>query len=95
MLVSAVLIVREFTNNKHAFDSSYYQILDSTRGRPFGCYLHANEGAEGAERAVETITTGLGWTRVAPNVVVSGTPSKDDLESCWELGATIAAGLMG
>jgi len=26
---------------------------------------------------------------------VSGKPSKDDLESCWELGATIAAQLMG
>lgn len=28
---------------KHAFDQSYYQILDSTRGRPFGVYLHGNE----------------------------------------------------
>ncbi len=29
---------------KHAFDESYYQILDSTRGgRPFGLWLHGNE----------------------------------------------------
>ena len=79
---------------KHAFDQSYYQILDSTRGRPFGLYLHGNEGTEGAERAVDSITTGLGWAKAADYVVVSGKPEKADLERCWELGATVAAGLM-
>jgi len=80
---------------KHAFDVSYYQILDSTKGRPFGLYLHGNEGTEGAEKAVDSITTGLGWTKAAEYVTVSGKPSKDDLEACWELGATVAAALMG
>ena len=80
---------------KHAFDTSYYQILDSTQGRPFGLYLHANEGGEGAVRAVDSITTGLGWARAAADVVVSGKPTKDDVQRCWELGATVAAGLMG
>ncbi|MEH3155811.1 MAG: NAD(P)H-dependent oxidoreductase [Gordonia paraffinivorans] len=80
---------------KHAFDVSYYQLLDATRGRPFGVYLHGNEGTEGAERAVDSITTGLGWSRVAETVVVSGAPSKADIEACWELGATVAAQLMG
>ncbi|MGW0042602.1 flavodoxin family protein [Rhodococcus sp. NPDC003348] len=80
---------------KHAFDMCYYPILDSTRGRPFGLYLHGNEGTEGAERAVDSITTGLGWVRAAADVVVSGKPSKADIEACWELGATVAAGLMG
>lgn len=79
---------------KHAFDGAYYQILDSTRGRPFGLYLHGNEGTEGAERAVEGITTGLGWVKAAETVVVSGRPGKDDLEACWNLGATVAAQLM-
>ena len=79
---------------KHAFDGAYYQILDSTRGRPFGLYLHGNEGTEGAERAVEGITTGLGWVKAADTVVVSGKPGRDDLEACWNLGATVAAQLM-
>ena len=38
---------------KHAFDQSYYQLLDTTRGRPFGVWLHGNEGTEGAERAID------------------------------------------
>lgn len=79
---------------KHAFDGAYYQLLDSTRGRPFGLYLHGNEGTEGAERAVDAITAGLGWVKAAAHVVVCGKPAKDDLEACWNLGATVAAQLM-
>lgn len=80
---------------KHAFDTAYYQILDSTRGRPFGAYLHGNEGTEGAQRAIASITSGLGWTRVAADVIVSGKPTKADVDACWELGATVSAHLMG
>ncbi len=80
---------------KHAFDMCYYPCLDSTRGRPFGLYIHGNEGTEGAARGVDSITTGLGWVKAAETVVVSGKPSTADIESCWELGATVAARLMG
>jgi multimeric flavodoxin WrbA len=79
---------------KHAFDQIYYPCLDATRGRPFGLWLHGNEGTEGAERAVTSITTGLGWVKAAEYVVVSGKPSKADVEACWNLGATVAATLM-
>jgi multimeric flavodoxin WrbA len=80
---------------KHAFDQSYYPLLDAGRGRPFGAYLHGNEGTEGAERALASITTGLGWLQAAGFVVVSGKPGKAELEACWNLGATVAAQIMG
>ncbi|MFF0529993.1 flavodoxin family protein [Nocardia amikacinitolerans] len=79
---------------KHAFDTFYYPCLDSTRGRPYGLYLHGNEGTEGAERGVDRVTTGLGWIKAAAYVVVSGKPTKGELEACWELGATVAAQLV-
>jgi hypothetical protein len=79
---------------EHAFDCAYYQLLDTTRGRPFRVYLHGNEGTEGAERGLAAITTGLGWVQVAETVVVMGKPSKADVEACWNLGATVAAQLM-
>lgn len=79
---------------KHAFDQSYYPLLDSSRGRPFGLWLHGNDGTEGAERAVDGITAGLGWVKAAEYVVASGKPTKADLESCWNLGATLAATLI-
>ena len=80
---------------KHAFDCAYYQLLDTTRGRPFGVWMHGNEGTEGAERGVNSITTGLGWVKAAETVVVSGKPGTDDIDACWNLGATVAAQLMG
>lgn len=79
---------------KHFFDQIYYPVLDDTRGRPYGLYVHGNLGTDGAVRAVEAIASGLGWTRAAATVEVGGAPSKADLEACWELGATVAATLM-
>ncbi|KAA5833657.1 flavodoxin family protein [Saccharopolyspora hirsuta] len=79
---------------KHFFDTIYYPCLDSTAGRPFGYYVHGNEGVEGAQRAIRSITTGLSWQQVAEPVTVLGAPEKSDLAACWELGATVAAGLM-
>ena len=85
--------IKKTAATNHAFDVCYYPCLDSTRGRPFGLYMHGNQGTEGAERGVTAITTGLGWVKAAEYVLVSGKPSKDDLQACWELGATVAAQL--
>jgi NAD(P)H-dependent FMN reductase len=79
---------------KHFFDTIYYPCLDATRGRPYGLYVHGNEGLEGAVKAVRAVTKGLAWTQTADPVQVMGTPTKQDLQSCWELGATLAASLM-
>jgi multimeric flavodoxin WrbA len=79
---------------KHYFDQIYYPCLDATRGRPYGTYIHGNEGTEGAVRAIEAIAKGLGWSPAAAPVIVTGTPSRENLEACWELGATVAATLM-
>jgi multimeric flavodoxin WrbA len=78
---------------KHFFDTIYYPCIESTIGRPFGVYLHGNNDATGARRAVEAITTGLRWKRAAADVVVTGAPSGADLDACTELGATLAATL--
>jgi multimeric flavodoxin WrbA len=79
---------------KHFFDTVYYPCLDATRGRPYGLYVHGNEGTEGAVRAVESIAKGLGWKQTAATVAVRGEPARTDLEACWELGATVAASLV-
>ena len=76
---------------KHFFDTIYYPCLEATAGLPFGCYLHGNDDTAGAARAIEKITTGLRWKRVVADVLVTGQPAKDDLDACWNLGATLAA----
>ncbi|HEX6476702.1 MAG TPA: flavodoxin, partial [Acidimicrobiales bacterium] len=78
---------------KHFFDQIYYPCLDATARRPYGLYVHGNNDTVGAERAVESITTGLQWRRAQEPVTVVGQPRQQDLEACWELGAALAAGL--
>jgi NAD(P)H-dependent FMN reductase len=80
---------------KHFFDSIYYPCLEATRRRPYGLYVHGASDTGGAIRAVEAITSGLGWQPVRPAVTVIGPPAKHDLEACWELGALLAAKVGG
>jgi len=78
---------------KHFFDQIYYPCLDATARRPYGLYVHGNNDTVGAVRAVDSITTGLAWRRAQEPVTVIGQPSRRDLDGCWELGASLAAGL--
>ncbi|MEX2659717.1 MAG: flavodoxin [Acidimicrobiales bacterium] len=78
---------------KHFFDQIYYPCLDDAAGRPYALYVHGDDDAAGAIRAVEKITTGLRWRMARESLVVTGRPSKADLEACWELGASMAAEL--
>lgn len=76
---------------KHFFDTVYYPCIDDTRGRPFGVWIHGNDDCTGAMEAISKITKGLGWRQAAEPVLVTGTPGRDDLERCRELGRTLAA----
>jgi multimeric flavodoxin WrbA len=78
---------------KHFFDTVYYPVMDDTAGRPYAAFVHGNSDTGGAVRAIESITKGMGWKRVRDPVEVVGDPSRDDLDACWELGATLAAHL--
>ncbi|RZQ62787.1 flavodoxin family protein [Amycolatopsis suaedae] len=78
---------------KHFFDTVYYPCLDSTRGRPFGVFVHGGSDVSGTLRGIASITTGLGWQQAAEPVTVTGEPTAADREACWELGATLAATL--
>lgn len=79
---------------KHFFDTVYYPCLDATKGHPFGAYIHGNNDTSGTERQLAAITTGLGWTRAAEPVLVTGDPDKAALAALRELGATVAATLL-
>ena len=79
---------------KHFFDQIYYPCLEATTRRPYGVCVHGNNDTTGALTAIEKIVTGLQWQRAQEPVVVLGSPSKADLEACWELGAAMAAGLL-
>ena len=76
------------------FDQVYYPCLDATKKLPYAAYVHGNNDTAGALRAIESIAGGMGWERVFRPVTVTGEAAKADVDACWELGATVAAGLM-
>jgi multimeric flavodoxin WrbA len=80
---------------KHFFDQIYYPCLEQTRGLPFGAYLHGNDDTAGAQRALGTITTGMGWLEVRPAVTVVGEPDPDDREQLNDLAGMVAAAALG
>jgi NAD(P)H-dependent FMN reductase len=80
---------------KHFFDLAYYPCLDVTAGRPFASVIHGNDDTGGAQKALDRITAGLAWQRVAAPVEVTGEPSAADRGAAWEAGAVVAAALAG
>ncbi len=78
---------------KHFFDTVYYPVLEATRARHYGLYVHGNNDTGGAVRAVESIATGLGWRRIRPPIEVVGDLWSAELAECRDLGglAVLAA----
>ncbi|MFC5679263.1 flavodoxin family protein [Aeromicrobium endophyticum] len=79
---------------KHFFDVTFDAASEQTGRRPFGYYVHGRSDTSGAERAMESITTGIGWRRVADPLCFLGDPDDAHLAAATELGATVAATLM-
>lgn len=80
---------------KHFFDSTYDDVREPTAKRPFSYWIHGGYDTTGAERAMESITTGLGWTLSASPLVFTGEIDQGRLGAATELGGTMAALLMG
>jgi NAD(P)H-dependent FMN reductase len=80
---------------KHFFDQIYYPTLQAKEGAPYGAYLHGNNDAAGAIRAIESITAGLSWAKAAAPVISTGPIDKAIREQVWEMAATVAAHTAG
>jgi multimeric flavodoxin WrbA len=80
---------------KHFFDQIYYPCLLAKTGAPYGLYVHGGSDTVGAVRAVKAIATGLSWREASQPVVTTGPVSADTERACYELGATVAANLIG
>ena len=63
--------------------------------RPFGMWVHGRYDTTGAVRSVQSIAGALPWTQAAPVLEVTGEVGPDETDAAYELGATVAAVLMG
>ena len=90
---------------KAFFDRCYYPVLCRIEGRPYAAMICAGSDGENAQRQLERIATGWRLKKVIDSLIVcthaqteeailaSKTIGDDDLDSCREAGATLAAGL--
>jgi NAD(P)H-dependent FMN reductase len=79
---------------KHFFDTTFNRASVETVGRPFSYYIHGRSDTSGAEHAMESITTGLGWRKVTEPVCFLGDLAPSHLADLTNLGATVAASLL-
>ena len=90
---------------KDFFDRSYYAALERINGRPFGTLICAGSDGRNAAQQIARIASGWRLKAIAPPLIVcteAQTPERigatkqigaADLQRCFELGATLSAGL--
>lgn len=78
---------------KHFFDTTYDDAREIGAGRPWGVWIHGSTDTTGARLAIERIVTGIGWRSAAEPVELLKRDG-DQAQTCFELGATMAAVLM-
>ena len=76
---------------KHFFDITFNAVREETEKRPFSYWIHGGYDTTGAERAMESITTGLGWKLAAEPLIFLGEVLPEHADKAEELGGTIAA----
>jgi len=76
---------------KHFFDTTYNDVREATHKRPFSYWIHGGYDTTGAERAMESITTGLGWRLACDPLVFIGEFTPEHEAAAVELGGTLSA----
>ena len=76
---------------KHFFDSVYDHVREETTGRPFSYWIHGGSDTTGAQKAMEALTTGIGWKLSHDPVLWTGAVEDSHLEQVQEMTATVMA----
>ena len=91
---------------KEMFDRCYYPVLGQIEGRAYATAIAAGSDGEGAQRQIDRIAKGWRLKRVAEPLIINfdaQTPEQilapkiiasNDEETCRELGAALAEGLL-
>ena len=77
---------------KDFFDRTYPDAQEKVFRKPFVVFISAGNDGTGALRAIERIALGYKFKTVFHPVIAKGEITKEIMEQCIELGATIAGG---
>lgn len=75
---------------KHFFDSTYNDTHEHTVRHPFSYWIHGGHDTTGAQRAMDSITTGYGLKLACEPLVFTGEIDDEHLTQATDLGATVA-----
>ena len=78
---------------KDFFDRTFYEVEGKISPLPYAMFVKAGNDGTGAVAAIRRIAPGYPFIESQDPVIVKGTLTKEDLEKCFNLGITIAAGL--
>lgn len=78
---------------KDMFDRIYYPCLEKTQGLPYCLCVRAGHDGSGTVRAVESIASGLKWTKAQAPLVLRGEYQRQFAHQAQTFAATFAAGL--
>ena len=78
---------------KDFFDRNYNQCLNQTNGLPYALYIRAGHDGTGTELNMKRIITGLKWKEIQTPLILKGAWNDNFKDQCFNLGATVAAGL--
>jgi len=78
---------------KDMFDRTYYDLIDLKRGMPYALVIRAGKDGTGSTRAIESITKGLGWSKIQDTLVLRGEFQQPFVKETRVLGQAFAMGL--
>lgn len=78
---------------KDLFDRIFYPCLEHTQGMPYCLCVRAGKDGTGTVNAVESIVTGMKWSKAQPPLVLRGTWQNAFEEQARQYAMTFAAGL--
>lgn len=79
---------------KHYFDTLFYQVNEQKKGTPVSWWIRGGFDTTGAEKAMDSIITGLQWEVAAKPVCFTGDPAEHE-EELDTMAETMVGALLG
>ena len=78
---------------KDFFDRTYYQAQPLQLSLPYALFISAGNDGSGAVREIDQILKGYPMKKIAEPIVVKGEITQENLQSCRDLGQSVACAL--
>ncbi|MBV1872727.1 MAG: flavodoxin family protein [Gammaproteobacteria bacterium] len=78
---------------KDFLDRTYYPAQEKVTGKPYAVFISCGNDGSGAVYNIQRIAKGYPLSQVVEPIICKGNVTEQALESCREMGMTLAAGI--